>query len=367
MEDQHAPRAPARAARATRRSRRWQSIISTSVCSKRRRRPTSRPSPTRPPASRSTRPTAAAAGPCTAARARRRRSSRRSTRWPAPRPRPTNRRRSRTRTPATSTTSRPATTAPARRRCCAPRPPAGTARPGSARRTAPRRSVRRRRRRRQHRHRHQPRQPDRHGRHGQASLQISASDSGGAALTYSATGLPTGLSINATSGLISGTPTAAGTYSVTVTAKDTTGASGSASFTWTISRQRRRLVQRAEADQPGLRVGLRRGWTASQRRDQHRRRSTRTPARGYAWLDGYGIDPHRHAGAVGHHPGRLHGDADVLPVHRQRGRHVDAPTTSWRVTANGTTRRSRTPTSTRAPATCSAASRCRRTRGRRWR
>src|SRR4051794_20682976 len=35
------------------------------------------------------------------------------------------------------------------------------------------------------------------------SLQISASDSGGAALTYSATGLPTGLSINASTGLIS--------------------------------------------------------------------------------------------------------------------------------------------------------------------
>ncbi len=39
------------------------------------------------------------------------------------------------------------------------------------------------------------------------SLQISASDSGGAALTYSATGLPTGESINASTGLISGTPT----------------------------------------------------------------------------------------------------------------------------------------------------------------
>ncbi len=49
------------------------------------------------------------------------------------------------------------------------------------------------------------------------------------------TGLPAGLSISASSGLISGTPSAAGTYSVTVTAKDTTGASGSASFTWTIS------------------------------------------------------------------------------------------------------------------------------------
>jgi serine protease len=67
------------------------------------------------------------------------------------------------------------------------------------------------------------------------SLQISASDSAsGQTLTYSATGLPAGLSISS-SGLISGTPTTATTYSTSVTAKDTTGASGSASFSWTIS------------------------------------------------------------------------------------------------------------------------------------
>ena len=68
-----------------------------------------------------------------------------------------------------------------------------------------------------------------------ASLQISASDSAsGQTLTYSASGLPAGLSINSSTGLISGTPTATGNSSVTVTATDTTGASGSASFTWSI-------------------------------------------------------------------------------------------------------------------------------------
>ncbi|MEU8589792.1 putative Ig domain-containing protein [Streptomyces sp. NPDC048664] len=69
---------------------------------------------------------------------------------------------------------------------------------------------------------------------GSVSLQISASDSAGASLTYSATGLPTGLSINSSTGLISGTASTAGTYQVTVTAKDSTGASGSTSFTWTV-------------------------------------------------------------------------------------------------------------------------------------
>ena len=69
-----------------------------------------------------------------------------------------------------------------------------------------------------------------------ASLQVQASDSAsGQALTYSATGLPAGLSISSSTGLVSGTPTTAGTSTATVTATDTTGASGSASFTWTVS------------------------------------------------------------------------------------------------------------------------------------
>src|SRR6516225_3213289 len=67
-----------------------------------------------------------------------------------------------------------------------------------------------------------------------ASLQIQATDSvAGQTLTYAATGLPAGLSINSSTGLITGTPTTIGTSNVTVTAK--AGVTGSAAFTWTIS------------------------------------------------------------------------------------------------------------------------------------
>jgi Putative Ig domain len=67
------------------------------------------------------------------------------------------------------------------------------------------------------------------------SVQVSATDSAsGQTLTYTASGLPAGLSISS-SGLISGTPTTAATSSVTVTATDTTGAAGTASFTWTVA------------------------------------------------------------------------------------------------------------------------------------
>jgi hypothetical protein len=69
-----------------------------------------------------------------------------------------------------------------------------------------------------------------------ANLPITASDSSpGLALTYTAAGLPPGLGINASSGLITGQMTASGTYQVTVTATDPTTAHGSATFTWVVN------------------------------------------------------------------------------------------------------------------------------------
>jgi hypothetical protein len=68
-----------------------------------------------------------------------------------------------------------------------------------------------------------------------SSLQALATDSAsGQSLTYTAAGLPPGLSISS-AGLISGTPTTAGSYAVTVTATDSTGAAGTAAFTWTVT------------------------------------------------------------------------------------------------------------------------------------
>ncbi|MBP2326767.1 subtilisin family serine protease [Kibdelosporangium banguiense] len=68
---------------------------------------------------------------------------------------------------------------------------------------------------------------------GTANLQLSASG-GTTPYTWSATGLPPGLSIGASTGLISGTATTAGTYNVTATATATAGGAGSASFVWTV-------------------------------------------------------------------------------------------------------------------------------------
>jgi beta-glucosidase len=68
------------------------------------------------------------------------------------------------------------------------------------------------------------------------SVPVSASDStSGQTLSYSATGLPAGTSINAGTGAITGSPTTAGTAAVSVTARDGSGAFATTSFTWTVT------------------------------------------------------------------------------------------------------------------------------------
>jgi YVTN family beta-propeller protein len=67
-----------------------------------------------------------------------------------------------------------------------------------------------------------------------ATLQLSATDPNGDVLTYGATGLPPGLFVNASTGAITGTPTAAGTFNVLVSATDGVN-TDSKSFVWTIA------------------------------------------------------------------------------------------------------------------------------------
>jgi kumamolisin len=120
------------------------------------------------------------------------------------------------------------------------------------------------------------------------SLTVHGTDSAGAALTYGATGLPTGLSINSTSGLISGTASAAGTFSVTVSASDSTGASGSASFTWTVT-SGSSTCSGQKLGNPGFESGNT-VWSASAN-VIGQNNADGEPARSGtwdAWLDGYG-------------------------------------------------------------------------------
>jgi len=65
------------------------------------------------------------------------------------------------------------------------------------------------------------------------SLQMTATG-GTTPYTWSATALPTGTSINASTGLISGRTTQTGWWPVVVTARDAAGSTASASFKWTV-------------------------------------------------------------------------------------------------------------------------------------
>src|SRR5687767_1163767 len=66
------------------------------------------------------------------------------------------------------------------------------------------------------------------------TLQLEGSDPESQPLTYSATGLPPGLTVMASTGFISGAGTTAGTYSVTARASDGT-LTAAQTFTWTMT------------------------------------------------------------------------------------------------------------------------------------
>ncbi|MER7754032.1 putative Ig domain-containing protein, partial [Kitasatospora sp. NPDC097643] len=97
---------------------------------------------------------------------------------------------------------------------------------------------------------------------GSVNLQINASG-GTAPLSYSATGLPAGLSINSSTGVISGTVTTAGTSTVTVTVKDSAGKSGSTSFSWAVSSTGGNCTPAQLLGNQGFETGSAAPWTAT--------------------------------------------------------------------------------------------------------
>ncbi len=92
-----------------------------------------------------------------------------------------------------------------------------------------------------------------------ASLAVVASDPEGNALTFLASGLPPGLTIATTTGVIAGTPTTSGTFTVTVGVDDGRGGSTAVQFSWTVLDAAPQLLPVAA---PGVTSGGTASWRA---------------------------------------------------------------------------------------------------------
>ena len=81
--------------------------------------------------------------------------------------------------------------------------------------------------------------------------RISVTDSGGSGLTlsFSASGLPAGLSLNSSTGVVSGTPTTSGSGVATITVTDGTGSVGNRAFHWIVAFVLSMPAQRTAAGQ----------------------------------------------------------------------------------------------------------------------
>ncbi|MFJ2809609.1 M4 family metallopeptidase [Kitasatospora sp. NPDC087271] len=123
---------------------------------------------------------------------------------------------------------------------------------------------------------------------GAVNLQIKASG-GTAPLSYSATGLPAGLAINASTGAITGTATTAGSSNVTVTVKDSAGKSGTASFTWTVTGGGGGTCTPAQLlGNAGFETGSAAPWTTSSGVVDNSSSQAAHGGSWKSWLNGYG-------------------------------------------------------------------------------
>jgi subtilase family serine protease len=116
------------------------------------------------------------------------------------------------------------------------------------------------------------------------SLTLTATG-GTAPYTWTSTALPAGLTLNGSTGVISGTPSAAGTTSVTATVHDAASGSSSTTFSWVVSTS---SCSGQLFGNPGFETGTASPWTATAGVIDG---STFEPAHSgswKAWLDGYG-------------------------------------------------------------------------------
>ncbi len=92
------------------------------------------------------------------------------------------------------------------------------------------------------------------------SLQMQGTDANGSPLTWSETGLPSGLSLNASTGLITGTPlagdAATGGFVVTITATDANGCNFNQTVVWSIAPAVTFTNPGAQASSEGAAVSL---------------------------------------------------------------------------------------------------------------
>jgi len=126
---------------------------------------------------------------------------------------------------------------------------------------------------------------------GTAISSFTVSATGGTTpYTWSATGLPPGVTIGSSTGTVSGTPTTAGTYSVTVTATGSGGSgSGSATFTFTVSGGGGGCTAPGQKlGNPGFETGTAAPWSASSGVIDSSAGQAAHSGSWKAWLDGYG-------------------------------------------------------------------------------